>query len=96
LDFVGSISLNTNHDIAAKKIRERIGFQSAIRVQVETWEKALMLQMEQIEESGVLVMRNGVVGTNTHRPLSVADFRGFALKAPVAVLLWHWCFMPDS
>jgi transcriptional regulator with XRE-family HTH domain len=26
LDFVGSISLNTNHDIAAKKIRERIGF----------------------------------------------------------------------
>jgi Zn-dependent peptidase ImmA (M78 family) len=47
-----------------------------------------MLQMEQIEESGVLVMRNGVVGTNTHRPLSVAEFRGFALADDYAPLIF--------
>jgi Zn-dependent peptidase ImmA (M78 family) len=31
------------------------------------------------EQIGILVFKNGVVGNNTHRPLSVAEFRGFAL-----------------
>jgi Zn-dependent peptidase ImmA (M78 family) len=88
LDFVSSISLNTNHDIAAGLIRERIGFQTEIRAQAETWEKALALQIEQIEETGVLVMRSGIVGSNTHRPLSVDEFRGFALADEYAPLIF--------
>lgn len=36
------------------------------------------------EQSGILVFKNGVVGSNTHRPLSVAEFRGFALVNPLA------------
>jgi Zn-dependent peptidase ImmA (M78 family)/DNA-binding XRE family transcriptional regulator len=88
LDFVGSISLNTPQDIAAKRIREKIGFQSELRIRAETWEKALLLQMEQIEESGVLVMRNSVVGANTRRPLPVAEFRGFALADDYAPLVF--------
>jgi Zn-dependent peptidase ImmA (M78 family) len=41
---------------------------------------------ERAEDAGVLVFKNGVVGNNTHRPLSVSQFRGFALAdkhAPV-------------
>jgi Zn-dependent peptidase ImmA (M78 family) len=88
LDFVESISLNTNHDIAAKSIRDRVGFQTEIRALASTWETALTLQIEQIEESGVLVMRNGIVGANTHRPLSVEEFRGFALADKYAPLIF--------
>jgi Zn-dependent peptidase ImmA (M78 family) len=88
LDFVESISLNTNHDVAARSIRDRIGFQTEIRARANTWEMALRLQMEQIEESGVLVMRNGVVGANNRRPLSVEDFRGFALVDKYAPLIF--------
>ena len=88
LDFVGSISLNSNQDLAATRIRDRIGFNSAIRSSSRTWEEALVLQMEQIEDSGVLVMRNGVVGNNTHRVLSVEEFRGFALADKYAPLIF--------
>ena len=88
LDFVGSISLNTNHDIAAQSIRDRVGFQIEVRAQATTWETALTLQIEQIEESGILVMRNGIVGANTRRPLSVEEFRGFALADRYAPLIF--------
>src|SRR5690606_23963375 len=41
-----------------------------------------------IEERGILVMRNGVVGNNTHRPLSVEEFRGFAIADEFAPLIF--------
>jgi Zn-dependent peptidase ImmA (M78 family)/DNA-binding XRE family transcriptional regulator len=88
LDFVGGISLNTNQDVAADRIRERIGFQSEIRANSQTWEEALALQIEQIENSGVLVMRSGMVANNTRRALSVDEFRGFALSDEYAPLIF--------
>jgi len=88
LDFVGSISINSNHEVAANRIRERIGFHSEIRANSRTWEEALALQIEQIENSGVLVMRNGMVGNNTRRVLSVDEFRGFALADEYAPLIF--------
>jgi Zn-dependent peptidase ImmA (M78 family) len=88
LDFVGSISRNSSPDGAARRIRDSVGFQSEIRARSATWEQALSLQIEQIENSGVLVMRNGVVGNNTHRALSVDEFRGFALADKYAPLIF--------
>lgn len=37
------------------------------------------LLVEQAESLGILVFRNGIVGRNTHRSLSVEEFRGFAI-----------------
>jgi len=88
LDFVGSISRNSSPDGAAQRIRDSVSFQSEIRANANTWEEALTLQIEQIENLGVLVMRNGIVGSNTHRALSVDEFRGFALSDKYAPLIF--------
>ena len=79
LDFIGSLSGAESPVDAATRIRSVIHWDSALRSQSSRWEDALALQIESVEEAGVLVMRRGVVGNNTHRKLSVAEFRGFAL-----------------
>ncbi|MGD1931725.1 MAG: ImmA/IrrE family metallo-endopeptidase [Leptolyngbyaceae cyanobacterium] len=86
LHFVGSLSQETPIETAAARIREVINF--AINRDARTWEDALKQQTEQIETTGVLVMRNGVVGLNNHRKLSVDEFRGFALNDDYAPLIF--------
>ena len=40
------------------------------------------------EEAGIMVMRNGVVGHNPHRPLAVSEFRGFSIADPLAPVVF--------
>lgn len=86
LPFVGSLSQDVPIIEAATRIRQVVGFDE--NQQARAWEDALRQQIEQIENTGVLVLRNGIVGNNTHRPLSVDEFRGFALSDPYAPLIF--------
>lgn len=84
--FVGSLTTATTHDVAAAVMREALEFDIAQRG--STWSNALGHLVEQAEELGVLVMINGVVGTNTHRKLDPQEFRGFALTDRLAPLVF--------
>lgn len=53
-----------------------------------TWEVYFRQLVEAAEATGILVMRSGIVGNNTHRPLDVAEFRGFAVSHPLAPLVF--------
>ena len=44
--------------------------------------------IESLDEQGFMVIRNGIVGNNTHRPLKTDEFRGFALYDKYAPLIF--------
>jgi Zn-dependent peptidase ImmA (M78 family) len=88
LSFVGSVKLDDSPDEVAARIKDAIHLDTEVRRSARTWEEALRLQVESMEEAGVLVMRSGIVGNNTHRQLSVDEFRGFALSDPYAPLVF--------
>lgn len=74
-------------DIAADMKRTlRVSEQN--RIDSRNWEGYLALLIDRIEDAGMLVMRSGVVGNNTHRPLSVDEFRGFVLADPLAPVMF--------
>jgi Zn-dependent peptidase ImmA (M78 family) len=77
--LVGSLTEDVDPLDAAARLRDALGFGLARRVDFGNWTEALGGLIEHAETAGVLVMVNGVVGTNTHRRLNPEEFRGFAL-----------------
>jgi len=88
LDFVGSVAEDLPVAEAAERMRQRHGLTVERRAEADDWADALRLEIAQIERSGVLVMRSGIVGTNTRRLLDVGEFRGFALADEFAPLIF--------
>jgi Zn-dependent peptidase ImmA (M78 family) len=87
LPFVGTLSADMPTVTAAASIREALGFGVDARP-AGTVEDALRAFIERAEGLGILVMRNGVVGSNTHRKLDPDEFRGFALSDDLAPLVF--------
>ncbi len=88
VELVGSLSLDVDVNDAAAQLRGALGFDRARRVEFSPWTAALSGLREHAEEAGILVMINGIVGTNTHRKLNPYEARGFALVDEVAPLVF--------
>lgn len=87
LGFVGSLTPNTSVAAAAARMRKELGFDVDQR-QARNVEDALREFAGRVEARGILMMRNGVVGSNTHRKLDPDEFRGFALSDDLAPLVF--------
>lgn len=88
LPFVGSVRVGADVVTTARTIATALDFDLAARRQAGSWEQALTDFVARAEAIGVLVMRNGVVGNNTHRKLDIEEFRGFTLVDPLAPLVF--------
>lgn len=88
LPFVGSASLQEPPETVAQRVRETLGLSVEARRQLPTWTDALRQLIAKVEDAGVLVMVSSVVGSNSHRKLEVAEFRGFALADDLAPLIF--------
>lgn len=85
LNYVGKFKSNASK--IADAIREIINIET-------NWQKDLNGRdpfnyiRNAISESGIIVMVNGIVGTNTHRPLNVDEFRAFTIVDDYAPLIF--------
>ena len=83
---VGSLSTATPVEEAAAAVTAETSF--SVERRGPNWYEAFGYMRDQAEDSGVLVMVSGVVGSNTRRRLDPAEFRGFALADPLAPLVF--------
>lgn len=86
--FVGSAKRAGDVVTTAADMRDALAFDLEERRQIPTWIDALHRFIEQADNLGILVMVNGVVGSNNHRKLDPDEFRGFALSDPLAPLVF--------
>ncbi len=85
LNFVGKFSVKTPYNVIVKDIKHTLKLTNDWASNFNTWEEALNYLTIQIEEIGIIVSFNGIVGNNTRRIIQPSDCRGFVLvnkKAP--------------
>ena len=85
LPFLGSVSTQDNPHMVAHRVRELLLLDQITATTPEQWRRDIV---KALEEVGVLVMMSGIVGNNTHRPLSTDEFRGFCLYDVLAPLIF--------
>lgn len=86
LEFVGSLKTSEPAQSVAQCMREALHVDPNWASDLPTWADALRSLRDLMEKAGIIVVINGVVGNNTHRPLNVAEFRGFVLVDEYAPL----------
>lgn len=85
LDFVGKYSIKNSYIEIVNDIRNVLKLELDWASRHNKWEEALDYLTNKIEEAGIIVTYNGIVGSNTHRVIDVNECRGFVLvnnKAP--------------
>jgi len=88
LSFIGSADLTSDIVATAADIRHSLSFNIEERRQLPTWTEALRRFIEQTDDFGVMVMVNGVVGSNNRRKLDPEEFRGLVLSDDLAPLVF--------
>lgn len=88
LDFVGKFSINDNYIDIVNDIRNVLKIELDWASRHNKWEEALDYLTIKIEEAGIIVTYNGIVGNNTHRVINVNECRGFVLVNKSAPFLF--------
>lgn len=88
LKFVGSFTIQGSVEEVAAAIVGRLGISDKLRESASTWSDYLTLLSKRAEQAGILVMRSGVVGNYSNRPLDTKELLGFAIADPVAPVVF--------
>jgi len=79
LEFVGKYNVNSDYKEVVNDIRNTLNLTVNWASKLGTWEQALDHLTLQIEEIGIIVNFNGIVGNNTRRKIPVDECRGFVI-----------------
>jgi len=88
LDFIGRFTLKSKIEEVAEDICNTLAIDESFRLKAKSWEDFLRRFIDSAQERRILVLRSGIVGGNTHRKLSVAEFRGFTISDKFAPIIY--------
>ena len=88
LSFVGASALTDDPIRVAEDMRNLLDIADDWAAAASNWSEALRYLRNRLEELGILVVFNGVVGNNTSRKLDRDEFQGFALVDEYAPLVF--------
>jgi Zn-dependent peptidase ImmA (M78 family) len=88
LSFIRSARKTTDPKKQAYEMRQTLGLAEDWAADQPRWTDALRYLINRMEEIGIIVVVNGIVGNNTHRKLDPLEFRGFVLVDEYAPLVF--------
>ena len=88
LSFVGFCSAENDMRLIVRNFRNALQIPIDWHTQLTSRIDAFKFFREKLEDIGVLTMTSGIVGSNTHRSLSIDDFRAFTLIDDYAPLIF--------
>jgi len=86
--FVRSARREEQPRSMVQRMLDTLGLNKGWAAAERTWTEALRIMRQAIEDAGILVVVNGIVGNNTHRKLDPTEFRGFVLVDEYAPLVF--------
>ena len=88
LPFVGAYSHRDDHTAVAAAMRDALGLNAGWAEEQRSWRQALSFLRNRVDQAGILVVFNGVVGNSNSRKLDPKEFIGFALVDEYAPLVF--------
>ena len=87
-EFVGKFTVQSKKADIIQDMRHVLDIPNNFTARMTSWNEHLRLLVQKVETVGILVLQSGIVGNNTHRKLSLAEFRGFTLADKNAPLIF--------
>jgi Zn-dependent peptidase ImmA (M78 family) len=88
LSFVGALKNPNDIQFLANSIREKVELSVDWYSNCANADESFRYLRTHLENTGILVMMNGIVGQNTHRSLDIEEFRAFVLLDDYAPLVF--------
>jgi Zn-dependent peptidase ImmA (M78 family) len=88
LPFIGKYKNSQNVSAIVNDIRQTLRVEENWASRYDTWTDALQGLTHKVEELGIVMVFNGIVENNTHRPINIDDCRGFVLVDEIAPFMF--------
>ncbi|MFH2117267.1 MAG: ImmA/IrrE family metallo-endopeptidase [Bacillota bacterium] len=88
VNFLESFNYHDSEETVANKLQILLNLKPNWQLKYKNAYDSFSYIRDTIENNGVLVMMNGIVGNNTQRNLDVSEFRAFALNDDFAPLIF--------